>query len=76
MSCEYCKRDFGHDKRCPNYIPKKCKHYCSICGDGIYNGEEYLYNNGEYIHWECRGTDRELVKWFGCEIGIMEENNE
>ena len=27
--------------RCPNYIPKKAKHYCSICEEGILDGEEY-----------------------------------
>lgn len=76
MSCEYCKRDIGHDKRCPNYVPKKCKHYCSICGDGIHNGEEYLCNNGEYIHWNCWQSYRDLVKWLGYEIKTMDENDE
>ena len=40
--------------RCPNYIPKKAKHYCSICGESILDEEEYIENdNGEYRHYDC-----------------------
>lgn len=40
--------------RCPNYTPKKAKHYCSICEEGILDGEEYIENdNGEYRHYDC-----------------------
>ena len=40
--------------RCPNYTPKNAKHYCSICEEGILDGEEYIENdNGEYRHYDC-----------------------
>lgn len=77
MPCEFCHRDFGHNTSCPNYIPAKCKHYCSICGDGVHNGEEYIKNDSaEYIHWDCWQSCRDLVKWLGYEIKTMDENDE
>ena len=54
-------------------IPK-VSHYCSICQEGIYNGEEYIENDiGEYAHWDCVDYGRDLAKWLGHEIRIMEE---
>ena len=61
--------------RCPNYIPKKAKHYCSICEEGILDGEEYIENdNGEYAHLECIDYGRDLVKFLGYEIKTMNED--
>ena len=52
----------------------KATHYCSICQEGIYNGEEYIENDdGEYAHWDCIDYGRDLVKWLGYEIKEMEE---
>lgn len=77
MPCEFCHRDFGHNTGCPNYTPPKYKHHCSICGDGIYNGDEYIKNDSsEYIHWDCWQSCRDLVKWLGYEIKTMDENDE
>lgn len=60
--------------RCPNYIPKKASHYCSICDEGIYDGEEYIKNdNSEYAHWECVDYGRDLAKFLGYEIKTMED---
>ena len=60
--------------RCPNYTPKKAKHYCSICDEGILNGEEYIKNdNSEYAHWECVDYGRDLAKFLGYEIKTMED---
>ncbi len=60
--------------RCPNYFSPKAIHYCSSCGDGIYDGEEYIENlNGEYRHYECFNGMRELLEWLGVEIRTMEE---
>ena len=39
--CKYCHK-LEHPQGCPNYIPPKSTHYCSICDEGIYNGEEYI----------------------------------
>ena len=61
--------------RCPNYTPKKANHYCSICSNGILDGEEYIENDdGEYAHWECVDYTRDLVKFLGYEIKEMEDN--
>ena len=75
MPCEYCGRNGGHHYRCPLYEPPKASHYCSICQEGIYNGEEYIENDdGEYAHWECFTSMRDLLEFLGYEILTMEEN--
>ena len=48
------------------------KHYCSVCHQGIYDGEDYIQNNdGECRHYECFYGLRELLKWLGFEIKTM-----
>ena len=60
--------------RCPFHEPPKTSYYCSICNDGIYDGEEYIENdNGEYAHWECVDYGRDLAKFLGYAIKEMEE---
>lgn len=55
-------------------MPKKTTHYCSSCGDGIYNGEEYIKNlDGEYRHYECFHGMRDLLEWLGFDIKTMGE---
>lgn len=77
MACEYCNRIKNHHPQCPLYTPPKVTHYCSICQEGILNGEEYIENDcGEYAHWECVDYGRDLVKWLGYEIKTMEVENE
>ena len=77
MACDVCGRTGSHDSRCPNYVPPKADHYCSICGDGIYKGEEYLGNpDGEYIHYECIQGLRQLLEWLGYKIQTMDELNQ
>ena len=74
MFCEYCHMYGEHYPQCPLYEPPKATHYCSICQEGIYNGEEYIVNDdGEYAHWDCIDYGRDLVKWLGYEIKEMEE---
>lgn len=74
MPCEYCLRNIGHDSRCPNYSHPKPSHYCSVCGEGIYEGQEYIENDdGEYRHFDCFYGLRELLEWIGYDIKIMEE---
>ena len=61
------------DSRCPNHIPK-ATHYCSSCGEGIRDGEEYIENeDGECIHWDCFRSMRDLLEFLGYEIQTMEE---
>jgi len=75
LRCDICGRTTGHDSRCPNFTPTKASHYCSTCGEGIYDGEEYIKNlDGEYAHYDCL-TDlscRAMIEWLGGEIRIME----
>ena len=76
MACIYCGMNGEHHPRCPLYIPPKASHNCSICGDGILNGEEYIENDcGEYAHWECVDYGRDLARFLGYEIKTMDEGN-
>lgn len=71
--CEIC-RQYPCIPRCPNYVMPKTRYYCSICKEGIYNGEEYIQNDiGDYAHWECVDYGRDLVKFLGYEIKEMDE---
>ena len=75
MPCEYCHQYIDHHPRCPLYEPPKVSHYCSICGEGIFNGEEYIENDyGEYAHWECVDYGRDLAKFLRYEIKMMEDD--
>lgn len=70
MICEYCKQ-VPHHPHCPFAPEPKSNHYCFICGNGIYDGEEYIENDdGEYIHYDCPTTG-ELVGFLGYEIKTM-----
>ena len=72
--CNVCRKNPCHP-RCPNYEPPKAFHYCSICSEGILNGEEYIENDcGEYAHWECFSGTRDLSEWLGIEVKTMEDN--
>ena len=62
---------------CPNYVAPKSYHYCSVCGEGIIDGEEYIMNeDGEYRHWDCFSGMRDLLEWLGYEIKTMEVDDE
>ena len=71
--CQLC-RSYPCNCHCPNHIIPKASHYCSICQEGIYDGEEYIENDvGEYAHLECVDYGRDLAKFLGYEIKTMEE---
>lgn len=73
--CDICKST-PCKTRCPNYKTMKTNYYCSICEEGIQNGEEYLVNDsGKHAHWECFSVigSRELVKWLELNIQVMED---
>jgi len=66
--CSICGQDHCHS-RYSNYVTPKTIHYCSICGEGIYEGEEYIKNDcGEYRHYGCFYGLKELLGWLGYEI--------
>ena len=69
--CKIC-RSYPCHCHCPNYIPPKASHYCSICHEGIYDGEEYIVNDdGEYAHWNCVDYGRDLAKFLGYKVKEM-----
>ena len=71
FGCEYCHRVDKHHPRCPLAPEPKFNHHCTFCGEGIYEGEEYIKNDdGEYIHYDCP-TIRELVEFLGHKVQIM-----
>lgn len=74
--CHLCKNN-PCPPLCPNYIPPRTTHYCSICKEGIYEGEEYIENQyGEFRHYDCFCGIRDLLKWLGYEIKTMEDTYE
>lgn len=74
--CDIC-RQTPCNYHCPNYVPPKATQYCSICKDGIYDGEEYLKNSNDcFAHYFCIDTIRDAVEWLGYEIKTMEEIDE
>ena len=71
--CELCRIQ-GCIPVCPNYIPKRTLHYCSICKQGIENGEDYIVNDSNlYAHWDCFKGTRELLDWLGYRVKVMED---
>lgn len=74
--CSLCMQN-DCNCHCPNYLPPKAIHYCSACGEGIYEGEEYIENqDSEYRHYDCFYGVRDLLKWLGCEVKTMEDTYE
>ena len=74
MPCIYCGMNGEHHYRCPLYEPPKATHYCSICQEGILNGEEYIVNDdNEYAHFECVSYGKDMAEFLGYEIKEMNE---
>lgn len=67
MRCEICQHE-NHIVGCPYYEGKHLSH-CDVCGEFIYEGEEYLENNGgDPVHLECIQGIRWLIDWLGYEV--------
>lgn len=72
--CPYCLRYEGHDSMCPLYEMPEGKHTCTVCGEDIYPGEEYIVNpENDYVHWECVECKKSLVEFLGYKVEIMED---
>ena len=72
MICEYCHGEGFHYAGCPLYEEQNPIHHCSICHEGIYNGEEYVVNDdGDYRHYDCFYGMRDLLEWLGYKINTM-----
>lgn len=77
MYCNECGRTNGHIPGCPNYTPPNDKYYCSVCEEGIQNGEEYIVNDvGDYAHWDCFNHGRDLAEFLGCSVLIMDDEKD
>lgn len=77
MACEYCHQYSIHHPRCPLYEPPKASHNCSICHEGIFNGEKYIENDdNEYAHYECISYGKDMAEFLGYEIKEMENSND
>ena len=72
--CNYCLHDTC-PSGCPNYKQKNSKYICSVCGENICEGEEYIKNDeGEFRHFDCFYGIKDLLEWLGYEIKTMEHN--
>ena len=57
-----------HSPRSPSYRVPKTFLRCAICGQGIYEGDEYIEKGGEYVHFECIPDIIWLLNWLGYDI--------
>lgn len=72
--CEICLSYPQCLPQCPNNTIIKSSHYCSFCGDGIKDDEEYIENiHGEYVHYDCIQGIKWLLEWLGYDIKNMED---
>ena len=77
MICEICGGVLFHDSRCPYAPERKSNYHCSICKEGIFNGEEYIENDkGDYAHFECVDYARDLAKFLGVDIREMDGDDD
>lgn len=73
--CEICGFTNCHP-RCPNYDPEKSNYRCSICREPIYIGDEYIKNdNGDFAHFDCIYSLRQLLEWLGYDVKTMKDFN-
>ena len=76
LLCDICRSYNDHITHCPKHFLPKALFYCSSCGEGIYDGEEYIDNhNGEYRHFDCIQSIRDLVEWLGYDVEIMDDKD-
>ena len=72
--CQYCHQSIC-PPRCPNFVSPRANLYCSVCGEGIYEGEEYIENEeGDYRHFDCFYGMKDLLEWLGYKIKTMEDS--
>lgn len=75
MFCDYCHGYGYHKLGCPLDESFETDYICSICGDCIQNGDEYLENDdGEMAHWECINYGMRMLEFLGYTIKIMEDD--
>ena len=71
--CDVCRQN-PCSPRCPNADEPKAYHYCSYCGEGIYEGEKYIKNDDDkYIHYECPSI-KELIEFLGYKVEEMKHD--
>lgn len=75
MFCDYCHGYGYHKPGCPLNEPFETDYICSICGECIQKGDEYLENDdGEMAHWECINYGMRMLEFLGYTIKIMEDD--
>lgn len=72
IMCQYCLHT-PCLPGCPNYEEPKAVYHCSICKQGIFEGEEYIENGGDYVHFECIPDLKWLLEWLGFDIKEMKD---
>lgn len=61
---------------CPNYEPKKTHMRCSICGEYICVGDEYVLNSIDEIACrDCITAYKDDIEWFGGRIKCAEDES-
>ena len=76
MYCEYCGRIDDHHPRCPLYSPPIPFGICELCGEGIWDNEEYLVTSSGYAHYDCASWDtRALLEWLGIETKTVDSES-
>lgn len=58
----------AYSPQSPSYKPPRAPFYCEICGQGVYEGDEYIEKGGEYVHFECIPDIIWLLNWLGYDI--------
>lgn len=72
MGCEYCGGTLYHDSRCPNAYEPEPLDYCSCCGEGIYEGDDYIENDdGDKRLYDCFYGLRDLLEFLGYDVKTM-----
>ena len=62
---------YSYDHRCPHYIDYDVIGTCDICGDEVYNNEDYEYKSiYSVIHISCKREQlREFISKYNNRIG-------
>lgn len=72
--CEICGRTIGHNTRCPYYYSPPSDYICCYCDEPIEKYDQYVENDGEYIHVDCIPSNKWLLDWLHVDIKEMGGN--
>lgn len=71
--CEICRQSIC-PAGCPNASEPPKVYNCEQCGEGIYEGEEFVKIEGSYYHRDCFDEEWEDILWRHrlAETGVAE----